>query len=126
MTKTEKEAGGKTAADVREEWIKDAVLILGSGKGHMGIIIFLRSKGLAPDQARKVSFDIFDEARRRVWRGQMGYRLLAWTLIALGFLLPVVCFIITSGGLVFVAATPLILGGILLGKQLKPSRLPEN
>lgn len=126
MTRTAKELGEKTAADVRDEWIKDAEVILGSGKEHMGIIIFLRSKGLGPDQARKVSFDIFDEARSRLLRGQMGYRFLAWTLISLGFLLPLVCFIMTSGGLVFVAAAPLILGGILLGRQLKPSRLPED
>lgn len=128
MTKEKRrtESPCKTADDVREEWIGSAEEILRAGKGHMGIITFLRSKGLRPDEAKKVSYDIFDEAKRRLLRSQLAYRAVAWSLILVGLLLPVALFFLMSGGLVFIAGTPLIGGGIMLGKLLKPSRLPQK
>lgn len=115
----------KTADDVREEWVRSAEVLLGIGKGHMGVITFLRSKGLGADEAKKVSFDIFDEAKRRLVRSQMGYRIAAWILIALGILLPLILFIMHSRVVIF-AAAPIIGGVILLGKLVNPSRLPES
>ncbi|MDA9831856.1 hypothetical protein N9C66_11015, partial [Akkermansiaceae bacterium] len=110
MTKEKRrtESAQKTADDVREEWIGSAEEILRAGKGHMGIITFLRSKGLRPDEAKKVSYDIFDEAKRRLLRSQLAYRAVAWSLILVGLLLPVALFFLMSGGLVFIAGTPLI------------------
>jgi hypothetical protein len=126
MMKENTHGGGeKTAEDVREEWIKKAEVLLGVGKGHMGIIAFLRSKGLGPDEAKKVSFDIFDEAKRRLMRSQLGYRIVAWGFIALGVLLPTALFVM-SRGVVLISAVPIIGGVILLGKLVNPSRLPEE
>jgi len=115
----------KTAADVKEEWIKSAEVLLGVGKGHMGIISFLRSKGLTADEAKKVSFDIFDEAKRRLLWSQKGYLILGWFFIALGVLLPVVL-LFMQARIVIVAGAPIIGGVILLGRLVNPSRLPED
>lgn len=115
----------KTASDVREEWVKSAEVMLGAGKGHMGIITYLRTKGPGPDEAKKISFDIFDEAKRRLMRSQLGYRIVAWGFIALGVLLPIALFVM-SRGVVLISAVPIIGGVILLGKLVNPSRLPEK
>ncbi|MEN8772728.1 MAG: hypothetical protein ABF380_16250 [Akkermansiaceae bacterium] len=121
----EREQEMKTAADVREEWIGSAEVILGAGKGHMGIITFLRSKGVERNEAKEVSFDIFDEAKRRLMRSQLGYRVVAWGFIALGILLPIALFLLSRGG-VLISAVPIIGGTILLGKLVNPARLPEK
>lgn len=114
----------KTAKDIREEWVKRAEVLLGVGKGHMGIISFLRSKGLGPDEAKKVSYDIFDEAKRRLMRSQRGYRIGAWVFIVGGVVvLGAHVFGLLKG---FGLAVFLIIGGVLiLGKIVSPDRLPE-
>ena len=56
---------------LKEEWITEAVLILRSGRGHMGIINHLRSYGLSPESAKTVSYHVFDKALIRVKRVQL-------------------------------------------------------
>lgn len=116
----------KSAEDVREEWIRSAEVLLGVGKGHMGIIMFLRSKGLDADKAKRVSFDIFDEAKRRLMRGQRWYRLAAWIVIGLGVLMLPLIFIFMVPRVAFGAGALMVGGAILLGKLVNPARLPED
>lgn len=108
MTKEKRrtESPCKTADDVREQWTGGAEDIIRAGKGHMGIITFLRSKGLRPDEAKKVSYDIFDEAKRRLLRSQLAYRAVAWSLILVGLLVAFALFFLMSGGLVLLRELP--------------------
>ena len=109
----------------RGEWISHAEVLLGSGKGHMGIILYLRSQGMAPDLAKRISFDVFDEAKRRLRRSQMLYLIAGWFFIALGILGPLLLLIFTSRIVVF-SAMPLLGGLALLSKVINPSRLPQE
>ena len=116
----------KSSDDVREEWIRSAEVLLGVGKGHMGIITFLRSKGLDPEKAKRVSFDIFDEAKKRLVRSQRWYRLAAWFFIGMGFLMLPLVFVFKAPRIGIAAGVPMIGGVVLLGKLVNPSRLPED
>ncbi|MGD1979685.1 MAG: hypothetical protein PVJ98_09840 [Akkermansiaceae bacterium] len=116
----------KSPADVREEWIRSAEVILGLGKGHMGVIGFLQSKGLPPEKAKAVSYDIFDEAKRRIMKSQRWYRLLARILIIMGFVTMVGGVILFWLRAAFIGGIPMIGGVMLLGKLVNPSRLPED
>ena len=110
---------------MRERWISEAEIILGAGRGHLGIINFLRSQGMSNDEAKKVSFDIFDEAKRRLMKGQRPQIFLGWFLIALGVITPIALFALQAR--IVVLSTAPILGGIfLLFKVVKPSRLPKD
>ena len=113
--------GGKK---IREDWISKAEVLLGVGKGHMGIITYLRSQGLGPDEAKKISYDIFDEAKRRIKKSQFFYRIIAWAFIIAGFAMPIILFFALSR-FVVISAAPMIGGVLLLGKLVDPPRLPE-
>ncbi len=123
MNQVEMEELEENRAARRERWISDAVVKLGAGKGHMGIIAYLRDQKMSPELAKKISYDIFDEAKRRLMRSQLGYRIVGWGLILLGVLLPVGLLLMHSRIIVF-SGLPLIGGMILLSKLVNPSRLP--
>ncbi|MGJ8697815.1 MAG: hypothetical protein ACSHYF_15970 [Verrucomicrobiaceae bacterium] len=109
---------------LREGWISHAEVLLGAGKGHLGVICYLRDEGLAADDAKRVSYDIFDEAKRRLLKSQRVYRFLGWGLIAFGLLGPILLFVLRSQ-IVIVSAAPLLVGLGFLSKVANPSRLPE-
>jgi hypothetical protein len=105
--------------------IRACEVILGCGGGHTGIINALRNKGHSYEEAKRLSYFYFDEAKKRLMRSQLGSIILANGLILLGIMLPVILLIMDTGFLI-VAGGPIILGVFLKSKILNPSRLPEN
>ena len=110
---------------MRQRWISEAEIILGAGKGHLGVINYLRSQGMNGDDAKKASYDIFDQAKSRLMRSQLPQTILGWILIAIGVVTPIALFVLQARVVIFSLAP--ILGGIfVLFKVVKPSRLPEE
>ncbi len=108
----------------RKMWISRSVDILGSGKGHIGVINFLRTQGLSPDSAKVVSYDIFNQAKARLMRQQLPHRIIAWILIGVGAVSAIVLFIMGwVAAYTFVAVG---LGLILLFRLPNPKRLPKS
>jgi len=112
-------------ASMRESWIREAVSILASHKGHLGIINMLRSYGMSIDAAKRTSFDIFDESKKRLIVAQRPKRFLAYFLILSGILTPI-GMLLGGLGLYSFAFMPIILGFVWLTRLANPSRLPEN
>ncbi|MBK1856582.1 hypothetical protein JO972_16550 [Verrucomicrobiaceae bacterium 5K15] len=106
---------------MREAWIQEAVTALARGRGHLGVINMLRSYGMNSHDAKKVSFDIFDAAKARLRKLLRWKRLMAWSMIALPFIL-----LIFGYGNFIVTLWPLFAGITWLYKLPNPSRLPEE
>ena len=110
---------------MRENWIREAVGILASHKGQLGVINMLRSYGMNIDASKKASFDIFDESKKRLIAAQRPKRFLAYCLMLSGILIPI-GMLFTGLGIYIFSFTPLILGFVWLTKLPNPRRLPEN
>ena len=110
--------------ELRASWITNAETILGAGRGHMGVINYLRTEGLSPDRAKEVSYDVFEEAKKRLDRSQRPHRILAWLFIAAGVLTPIVLLVL-GRGLVVISAAPIMGGMLLLSKLKNPTALPK-
>lgn len=108
----------------REQWVQKAEVLLGSGQGHIALINYLRTQGMSHDDAKKISYDIFDEAKRRLMRSQKGIIALGYFLIFIGIFTPL-ALLILQARLVVIAAAPVLAGLFVLSKVVRPSRLPE-
>ncbi|NWK56475.1 hypothetical protein HW115_12705 [Verrucomicrobiaceae bacterium N1E253] len=109
---------------LRDQWIREAEVLLGMGKGHLGVINMLRASGMSTDMAKRTSFDIFDQAKIKLLKSQRLERCLAWLLITAGILAPVAMYIAKLDYYVFSIA-PIGAGYMMLTKLPNPSRLPE-
>ena len=114
----------KETAAMREKWIAESEIRLGAGKGHLGVINYLRQQGLSGDNAKKASYDIFDQAKARLMKRQRPQIIFGWVLILLGIITPIALFVLQARVVVFSVA-PVIAGIFVLFKVVKPSRLPE-
>lgn len=110
---------------MRESWIREGEIVLGSGSGHLGIINMLRSYGMDHVAAKKASYDIFDQAKLRLMKSLRLQKVIAWLMIIGGILLPIITFLSGAGFYIF-SLTPIGLGAVWLQKLPNPSRLPEN
>ncbi|WP_159435077.1 hypothetical protein [Rubritalea squalenifaciens] len=108
----------------RQEWIHQAEIILGSGQGHIAVINYLRSQGMSHDNAKAISYDIFDCARRKLMRSQFPLIFSAYVMMFVGIFVPIALFLVRSP-LAFVSAPPFIAGIVLHYKVIRPSRLPQ-
>jgi len=118
------EYGNILNEETYKEYVERAEVMLGARKGHIAIINYLRKQGMTPDQAKKMSYPIFDEAKASLMVSQNLFRFVAWFLIIMGIVAPIVM-VIRGAGFVIVSGAPLILGGLLLNYLIVPSRLPE-
>ncbi len=109
---------------IRARWIKQSVSILEDGKGHLGIVNYLRTQRLTPDEAKVVSYVIFDGALTRLRLKQFPIRIFAWLLIFTGAATPIAMYFLNRPVIIF-AAAPIVFGFILLAKLQKPTRLPR-
>jgi len=105
-------------AKMRDQWIGVAYNILKEGKSHISIITFLRSKGLSDENAKKLSKDIFVQAKKRLLKEQIALRVLAWLLIITGAILPIILLIM--GRVSIFAAFPVVIGIGILFKLPNP------
>lgn len=109
---------------IRARWILQSVSILEDGKGHLGIINYLRTQRLTADEAKAASYVIFDGAMICLKRKQFPIRTGAWILIVVGAGTPMAMYFLNKPVIVFTAA-PIILGFVLLAKLQKPTKLPQ-
>ena len=108
----------------KEILIQEAVELLAQGRGHIGIINLIRRKGESAENAKRLSYPIFDEAKRRLRKQQIPVIFSGWFLI-IGFLiLPTILFFSDVGFAVYMYA-PIFAGAIILAKVQNPERLPE-
>ena len=112
-------------AILREQLIAGAVDVLWAGKGHLGVINYIRLKGGNIGNAKKLSYDIFDEARVRLMRRQRIQIIIGWILIAAGVALPIIMFVMHARVMILTTA-PILAGIAMLAKVIRPSRLPEQ
>lgn len=105
-----------------EESVVRSLRLLERGKGQTAVINELRGLGMPHETAKQESVAVFDEARRRLRRSQRGRRLVAWSLVGLGVLLPPLMFF--SGiGYAIVSAAPMLLGMMILHRLPDPKPL---
>lgn len=106
-----------------EQLVGRSLMLLERGKGHTAVINELRAFGMGHDEAKRESVAVFEEARRRLRRGQRFPRGFAWFLIGLGIVLPL--FMLLSGiGFVLISSAPLAGGMGILYKLPNPKALP--
>lgn len=107
-----------------ETWVASAYALLRTGKDQLGVINQLRACGLSFEEAKAESYPVFDQAKRRLRRGQLPLRIVAWALIGLGVLGPL-ALLLGGAGVIVVSALPVIGGVGLLYRLPNPARLPE-
>ncbi len=105
-----------------EKYISRADVVLGC-KGHLGIINMLRSDGYSVDDAKRLSYPLFDEAFRRIMREQLPLIILARVFFFLGGILPFIL-LIYNGNLYPILFGLLIVGFMIRQKIIRPSRIP--
>lgn len=109
---------------LKEAWIDQAVFMLENGDSQISIITYLRSQGVSDDLAKELSYDVFAAARKKLRKKQRPHRIIAWSLIALGFILPLALFL--AGWIVIYSIAPAIAGMGYLAKLPKPKSLPRE
>lgn len=107
-----------------ESYVGHSEVLLGAGKGHLGIINFLRKSGVAQDEVPQLSIEVFAEANRRLYQSQWPLRSIAGGLMLIGILVPV-AFYFTGDGIPVVTIVPLFIGMVLRTKVVRPKQLPE-
>jgi len=128
MTSTDLYTSPKHSSDQQDlinRYKEEAIEVLLSKRGHMGLINHLRSKGLSPDKAKTISFPLFDEAKKSVMRKQLPLIALALGLVIIGLGLPVAMYFMDFG-FVVLSSAPFAAGTYLWFKVIRPDRLPEN
>ncbi len=105
--------------------VADALRLLENRKGHLALINRLREQGYDHESAKRVSYPVFREARRRLRRDQRGQRWTAWALIASGIIAPLVLWL-KGAGYIVISAAPVLLGVRILYALPDPKPLPEE
>lgn len=117
------------STNFRDDLVQQASQVFAHGKGHLGVINMLTTMGFSNDEAKAVSYEIFDDAKLHLRRSQLHIRCVAWGLILIGVLLSLVPGIIYRGFELRTLAISFILAFIgirTLSKLPNPSRLPNN
>ena len=110
--------------EVFERYVAQAEILLGAGKGHLGIINFLRSDGWEQQKAKELSYPIFDAAAETILRQQKVITIAGWSFIVFGGIAPFIP-LMFGYPISYVSAATALLGWFLLGKVVRPARLPE-
>jgi VIT1/CCC1 family predicted Fe2+/Mn2+ transporter len=105
------------------KYASKAEVLLGAYKGHLGIINMLRAQGYSIDEAKRLSYPLFDEAKIRLIKSQRPLIFISLLLFFLGVFLPLIMFLIGASFNIF-STFPLIGGVIFWRKVVRPSRLP--
>ena len=108
-----------------EKHVAHCEVLLGAGKGHLGVINYLRKCRVEEEQLDTFSREIFEQANQRLYRSQLPLRLVAGSLILLGILVPA-AFYLTGGGIPVITIVPMFMGMILRTKVLRPKALPST
>jgi hypothetical protein len=117
--------GGVAAGSMvagREGAVLRALELLKSGKDQWAVVNDLRSSGLPADDAKRESYPVFDEAKRRLSRSQFLTRVVAQMLIVAGVLIPLGLFL-AGGGYRVVSSIPVIVGMGILFRLPNPKRI---
>ena len=114
----------KESPALKKEWTQRSVTMLEQGDSQISIITFLRSQGVSDELAKELSYDIFAAARKQIRRKQLPHRIIAWSLIAIGIVLPII--LLLKGRIVIYSVVPIILGMGYLQKLPNPKGLPRN
>ena len=115
---------GKDVVAIREGWIRRGTDILEEGKGHLGIINMIRSEGVDDDKAKRLSYDVFDEAVSRLRRRRRPHRMIGTILVLVG-VFPFFAGALGQQKAMLVSGLPVILGVYMLSRQPRATRLPE-
>ena len=121
LARTATDDGG-SLPDGREAAILRAFELLKSGKDQWAVVNDLRSSGLPPDDAKRESYPVFDEAKRRLSRLQFLPRVAALMLIVSGVVIPLGLLWAGAGYLV-VSSIPIVAGLAILFKLPNPKRV---
>jgi len=112
---------------LKEGYISHCEVLLGAGRGHLGIINFLRKSGVSTEEIGPLSVEVFEKANDRLYKSQLPLRVIVWSLIAIGVLVPI-AFYMTGDGIPVVTIVPVFIGMVLRTKVLRPkmlTKLPE-
>lgn len=119
--------GAAGAVDAgREGAILRAFQLLKSGKDQWAVVEDLRLTGLPLDDAKRESYPVFDEAKRRLAQSQFLPRVAALMLIVSGVVVPLG--LLFNGGWAYLlaSAAPVIAGMVILSKLPNPRRISPD
>ncbi len=108
-----------------EKHVAHCEVLLGAGKGHLGVINYLRKCRIEEERLDTLSRDIFERANQRLYRSQLPLRLIAGSLILIGILVPA-AFYLTGDGIPVITIVPMFMGMVLRTKVLRPKALPST
>jgi hypothetical protein len=105
------------------KYASKAEVLLGAYKGHLGIINMLRAQGYSIDEAKRLSYPLFDEAKIRLIKSQRPLIFISLFLFFLGVFLPLIM-LLMGASFTILSTVPLIGGVIFWRKVVRPRRLP--
>ena len=109
----------------RDKQVRDCLVLLGAGKDQLSIINYLRKNGYNNEEAKKLSYSLFDEAKKKLMRSQILPRILANGSMGLGVLIALFVLVMNLEiDTFYLAAIPFCFGLYLRTKVVNPSRLP--
>lgn len=103
----------------KDHWVGTAFNMLRDGKSQISISIFLKAQGVPEENLKELSYEIFEQAKKRLNVEQRFPRAFAWSLIIVGCLMPIFL-IYTTGWILFAAFVPIIFGHQILSKLPNP------
>ncbi len=108
----------------REKQVNHCLVLLEMRKDQLAIINYLRKNGYSVEEAKNLSYGLFDQAKKKLMRSQLLTLILAYVFFAIGLIAAFSAFYMGLNIALYLFWMPICFGMFLKTKIINPTRLP--
>ena len=106
----------KSLAEMRDAWMRRAVILIDQGGSELTIINFVSGQGVSSDTAIELGKELYREARAVVVRKRLPITIAGWLFILAGFVVFTVLVILAERVVIVVLMVPFLVGLAFLNR----------